>query len=150
MVYKWESLRPLSLYPSFKQEKPFNFWGLSKESASEVDKKEFLRFSLRPPELHTEPLAVSAVAGVFCDICTANSLTARSSGIVFLFLPRALIRGSLEALDYCHSQGVTHGSLGAGCVLLSTFDNREAESLQVGDTTLGLLMDRSVSALRNF
>lgn len=39
---------------------------------------------------------------------------------------RAIARGSLEALAFCHERGVIHGSLGSGSVLLSTFDDRAA------------------------
>jgi serine/threonine protein kinase len=51
--------------------------------------------------------------------------------IPFAHTVRALIRGCLEALEFCHSRGVSHGSIGPGCVLLSTLENRDAEKLRV-------------------
>lgn len=42
---------------------------------------------------------------------------------------RAIARGCLSALAFCHERGVTHGSLGSGSVLLSTFDDRSAARL---------------------
>ena len=41
-------------------------------------------------------------------------------------ISRAIARGSLDALAFCHERGVIHGSLGSGSVLLSTFDDRAA------------------------
>jgi serine/threonine protein kinase len=44
---------------------------------------------------------------------------------------RSIARGSLQALAYCHEQGVVHGALGSGSVMLSTFDDRSAARLVV-------------------
>jgi hypothetical protein len=44
---------------------------------------------------------------------------------------RAVARGALRALAFCHSAGVAHGSLGAGSILLSTFDDAAAARLIV-------------------
>lgn len=42
---------------------------------------------------------------------------------------RAICRGLLQALAFCHGRGVAHGSLGPGSVLLSTFEDRRAREL---------------------
>lgn len=44
---------------------------------------------------------------------------------------RAIARGALQALAYCHEAGVVHGALGSGSVMLSTFDDRSAARLIV-------------------
>jgi hypothetical protein len=44
---------------------------------------------------------------------------------------RAVARGALHALAFCHAAGVAHGSLGAGSILLSTFDDAAAARLIV-------------------
>ena len=44
---------------------------------------------------------------------------------------RAIARGALEALAFCHDKEVVHGSLGPGSILLSTLDDREATQLTV-------------------
>lgn len=44
---------------------------------------------------------------------------------------RATARGLLAALDYCHSRGVTHGSLSAGSVMLSTLEDQDYDDLVV-------------------
>lgn len=41
------------------------------------------------------------------------------------------MRGTLQALAFCHSRNVSHGSMGSGSVLLSTFDDRRANDLIV-------------------
>ena len=41
------------------------------------------------------------------------------------------MRGTLQALAFCHSRNVAHGSMGSGSVLLSTFDDRRANDLIV-------------------
>ncbi|KAL6782004.1 hypothetical protein ACKKBF_B10265 [Auxenochlorella protothecoides x Auxenochlorella symbiontica] len=50
---------------------------------------------------------------------------------------RAIARGLLRALCYCHVRGVVHGSLGSGSVLLSSFDDTHAERLVVKLDNLG-------------
>ncbi|GAB4823864.1 hypothetical protein N2152v2_010910 [Parachlorella kessleri] len=44
---------------------------------------------------------------------------------------RCICRASLAALAYCHDRGVVHGSLGSGSILLSTFEDAEADQLIV-------------------
>lgn len=44
---------------------------------------------------------------------------------------RSIMRGTLQALAFCHSRSVAHGSMGSGSVLLSTFDDRRANDLIV-------------------
>ncbi len=44
---------------------------------------------------------------------------------------RAIARGAVAALAFCHERGVAHGSLGAASFLLSTFDDRRAAELIV-------------------
>lgn len=44
---------------------------------------------------------------------------------------RAITRGALQALAYCHDAGVVHGALGSGSVMLSTFDDRSHQRLVV-------------------
>jgi hypothetical protein len=44
---------------------------------------------------------------------------------------RAVARGALRALTFCHDRGVVHGSLGSGSLLLSTFDDVAAGRLLV-------------------
>ena len=44
---------------------------------------------------------------------------------------RSILRGVMEAVIYCHTKGVVHGSLGSGSVLLSTFDDYAADSLKI-------------------
>ncbi|KAL3141611.1 hypothetical protein ABBQ32_004852 [Trebouxia sp. C0010 RCD-2024] len=44
---------------------------------------------------------------------------------------RSIMRGTLQALAFCHSRNVSHGSMGSGSVLLSTFDDRRANDLIV-------------------
>ena len=44
---------------------------------------------------------------------------------------RAITRGALQALGYCHDLGVVHGSLGSGSLMLSSFDDRTAARLVV-------------------
>ncbi|KAL4443512.1 hypothetical protein ABPG75_011249 [Micractinium tetrahymenae] len=44
---------------------------------------------------------------------------------------RAITRGALQALTYCHEAGVVHGALGSGSVMLSTFDDRSYQRLVV-------------------
>ncbi len=41
------------------------------------------------------------------------------------------MRGTLQALAFCHSRSVAHGSMGSGSVLLSTYDDRRANDLIV-------------------
>lgn len=41
------------------------------------------------------------------------------------------MRGTLQALAFCHCQSVAHGSMGSGSVLLSTYDDRRANDLIV-------------------
>ena len=41
------------------------------------------------------------------------------------------MRGTLQALAFCHGRNVSHGSMGSGSVLLSTFDDRRANDLIV-------------------
>ncbi|KAK9863849.1 hypothetical protein WJX84_002840 [Apatococcus fuscideae] len=66
---------------------------------------------------------------------SSNSLFWQASGNQALKLRcrmvRAIARGALEALAFCHDQGVAHGSLGPGSILLSTLDDREAQQLSV-------------------
>ncbi|KAK9820410.1 hypothetical protein WJX72_010028 [[Myrmecia] bisecta] len=44
---------------------------------------------------------------------------------------RAIAKGTLTALAYCHELDVAHGSLGSGSIMLSTLDDTSAESLVV-------------------
>ena len=44
---------------------------------------------------------------------------------------RSIMRGTLQALAFCHCQSVAHGSMGSGSVLLSTYDDRRANDLIV-------------------
>ncbi len=44
---------------------------------------------------------------------------------------RAIARGAVAALTFCHERGVAHGALGAACFLMSTFDDRRASELVV-------------------
>lgn len=44
---------------------------------------------------------------------------------------RSVMRGTLQALAFCHSRNVAHGSMGSGSVLLSTFDDRRANDVIV-------------------
>eukprot|EP00887_Chlorella_sp_A99_P006053 scaffold22.g6053.t1 len=44
---------------------------------------------------------------------------------------RAIARGALEALAFCHERGVVHGALGSGSLMLSTFDDRAHTRLVV-------------------
>lgn len=44
---------------------------------------------------------------------------------------RSVMRGTLQALAFCHSRSVAHGSMGSGSVLLSTYDDRRANDLIV-------------------
>ncbi|GMH36417.1 hypothetical protein BSKO_04285 [Bryopsis sp. KO-2023] len=44
---------------------------------------------------------------------------------------RSIFSGILDALDYCHSRNVVHGSLGSGSVFLSTYDARDSKDLAV-------------------
>ena len=44
---------------------------------------------------------------------------------------RSIMRGTLQALAFCHCRSVAHGSMGSGSVLLSTFDDRRANDLIV-------------------
>ena len=37
----------------------------------------------------------------------------------------------MEAVLYCHEKGIVHGSLGTGSVMLSSFDDYEADGLIV-------------------
>ncbi len=41
------------------------------------------------------------------------------------------MRGTLQALAFCHNRSVAHGSMGSGSVLLSTYDDRRANDLIV-------------------
>ena len=41
------------------------------------------------------------------------------------------MRGTLQALAYCHERSVAHGSMGSGSILLSTYDDRRANDLIV-------------------
>lgn len=93
MVYKWEGLRPLSMYSAQAQTPP----------------------------------AQAPMFSMFRRGAPGDSPMKRATKS---FL-RALIRGCLEALEFCHSRGVSHGSIGPGCVLLSTLENRDAEKLRV-------------------
>jgi len=51
---------------------------------------------------------------------------------------RALMRGCLVALEFCHSRGVSHGSISPACVLLSTLEHRQAAKLRVKLDNFGL------------
>jgi hypothetical protein len=44
---------------------------------------------------------------------------------------RAIAAGALRALAYCHERGVVHGAVGAGSLLLSTFDDASSMRLVV-------------------
>ncbi|CAK0745542.1 hypothetical protein CVIRNUC_001627 [Coccomyxa viridis] len=44
---------------------------------------------------------------------------------------RSICKGVLEALAYCHSRSVAHGSLGPGSILLNTFRDQQARELIV-------------------
>lgn len=46
-------------------------------------------------------------------------------------LCRSIFRGVMEGLRFCHNNGIAHGSLGSGSVLMSTFDDYQAERLRV-------------------
>ena len=41
------------------------------------------------------------------------------------------MRGTLQALAFCHERSVAHGSMGSGSILLSTYDDRRANDLIV-------------------
>ena len=41
------------------------------------------------------------------------------------------MRGTLQALAFCHERSVGHGSMGSGSILLSTYDDRRANDLIV-------------------
>jgi serine/threonine protein kinase len=57
---------------------------------------------------------------------------------------RAIARGALRALAYCHEAGVIHGALGSGSLMLSTFDDRAADRLivKLDNVRLGLRQAR--------
>lgn len=57
---------------------------------------------------------------------------------------RAIARGALQALAYCHEAGVVHGALGSGSVMLSTFDDRSAARLIVKLDNFGFARKVSV------
>ena len=44
---------------------------------------------------------------------------------------RAIAAGALQAVAFCHSHAVAHGSLGSGSLLLSHLDDRRPEQLLV-------------------
>ncbi|KAK9815061.1 hypothetical protein WJX73_006220 [Symbiochloris irregularis] len=44
---------------------------------------------------------------------------------------RTIVQGSIAALAHCHDRDTVHGSLGAGSILLSTFDDTRSDSLIV-------------------
>ena len=50
---------------------------------------------------------------------------------------RAVSRGFLQALCYCHDGGVLHGSLGVGSVLLGTFEDTAWKEQVWGGATRG-------------
>lgn len=58
-------------------------------------------------------------------------------------LDRQIARGLLTAVAFCHERGVGHGSLGAGSVLVSTFDDRRADQLIVKLTNFGFARQHS-------
>jgi serine/threonine protein kinase len=46
-------------------------------------------------------------------------------------MDRAIAAGALQAVAFCHSHAVAHGSLGSGSLLLSHLDDRRPEQLLV-------------------
>lgn len=63
------------------------------------------------------------------------------------FFLKAFISGSLAALRFCHERGVVHGSIGSGCLMLSTYADREGPSLVVKLEGLGFGRDIKGAAL---
>lgn len=64
--------------------------------------------------------------------CTSLGLLISS-----IVICRAFARGALRAVAYCHKRGIAHGSLGSGSFVVSTFDDRRADSLIVKITNFG-------------
>ena len=63
---------------------------------------------------------------------------------------RRIASGATTALATVHAAGVAHGSLGGGCVLLSTFDDAAAAKLTVCLDNFGFAtMRRSLGANNN-
>ena len=44
---------------------------------------------------------------------------------------RAIVRGSLQAMAYCHERGIAHGALGPSSLLLNTYEDSRAAQLVV-------------------
>lgn len=70
----------------------------------------------------------------FCSAAPALSGRPCTQGTDYVSLQsmhRSICKGVLEALAYCHSRSVAHGSLGPGSILLNTFRDQQARELIV-------------------
>mmetsp|Transcript_6224 Transcript_6224/g.14948 ORF Transcript_6224/g.14948 Transcript_6224/m.14948 type:complete len:493 (-) Transcript_6224:234-1712(-) len=68
--------------------------------------------------------------GLLGRILRAASAGPLAAGARQRFL-KSLMRGCIEAVEFCHARGVAHGSLGPGCFMLSTIDDGDADELRV-------------------
>lgn len=57
---------------------------------------------------------------------------------------KEVIKGGLKAVTYCHARGVVHGAVSLSCLILNTFDERDADSLRVKLASFGLGNDLSL------
>lgn len=95
VVYKWENLRPLVAYPTYRQQPP-------------------------------APSGLSLFGRKAAD-----------TGARHCRMLRAIVHGMLRAVVAAHKQGVVHGSLGTGSVMVSSLDDTRAGSLVVKLDNLG-------------
>lgn len=93
LVYKWEGLQPLSHYAAAAQ-------------------------SAQEPGLFGR--GVSALWGSRGGSSEEAASTALRSRCAMV---RSIVRGAVAAVAYCHQRDVVHGSLGAGSLLLSTYED---------------------------
>ena len=78
--------------------------------------------------------AKSSRCPAFCSAAPALSSRPCTQGTHCVSLQpmhRSICKGVLEALAYCHSRSVAHGSLGPGSILLNTFRDQQARELIV-------------------
>lgn len=63
--------------------------------------------------------------GFFREKAAASALKLRHAML------RCIAHGLLSALDFCHSRGVYHGSLGIGSVLINSLEDAEGPNILV-------------------
>eukprot|EP00798_Chlamydomonas_sp_ICE-L_P018300 gene18300-24760_t len=82
---------------------------------------------LRPLDLYMEVGPPKPIGGFF----KSNEKAAAEGWMARQNMLRAIALGLLQAVDYCHSADVVHGSISSGSVMLSSTQDEDAKVLRV-------------------